>query len=1110
MPLTHFCVRALFASVAAHDIPPCSQQTRGHGIAGFQHRPRTQEVMQRDFTAAHRNFRFHFVSAFTIALLILVFCSKAANAQSECTPGSCVGSAITSGAAWDDTAGQLITAHGGQIVLVDGTYYWIGEVDTSGGEMAGINCYSSPDLATWTFVNDVLPVSTTIPDLEKSELVERPKILWNASTGLWVMWMHIYNSDSVGYATSPTVCGNYTYLGSSQPLGNPSYDIGSFQDTDGTAYLLSADYDLGIIVYQMASDYLSAVSIVDPKSTWGDYEGPAMFKANGYYFLIMSHETGWTANDDQYSYATSIGGPWSTPVDIATPNTLTYNSQSTYVLPVTGTNGTTYMYMGDRWTSNDITTSPYVWLPLIITGNQLSLPDYTEANNPTWYFDVPAGTWSAPPTPPTYSLSATAATVTAGNSTATSTVTESVAGGFDSPVTLTVSGLPPGVTAAFAPPSITGAGTSTLTFTAASNAPAGTSTVTVIGTPISGAVETTTLQLMVSANGPWTQLINANSGLCLTGITTEGGQLQQVTCSSSTLQNWEFSTEGSGFYISNENLPWVVDVSGQSTSNGGVVDNWVPNGGTNQEWTFTNEGNDLYVIKSVHKSTLCLDIAPGQLATNGGLIEQITCASPVPIHQEWKISAPVPLSMTITPTAPAAITYGADTVTLTATAKFVSGTIPASALVFEVNGGSQTPGTCTISGTTDTCSVTYSLADLAAGKYAVYVFYTGDTNYLAIFASTTLTVNKAASTTVVTGGTFPYDGTAHGATVSVSGAGGLSLTPAPTYSGSCTSAPVTVAQGSACTVSYTYAGDNNHNGSSGSALVSITPDAALSLQVSNTQLVYPGAANTTVCVSPPTHVAAAGSVQIVDGSNVLVTENLQGNGCAYWYISPGLAAGTHTLVAFYSGDINNHPEESATVAVTVNPVPVNLSASCWNSSFPYGANYQCTANASSNAGAVRGVLSATYDGSPLNAIPLSGGNAQLSLPLPVVGNHTLAISYAPQGNFAGAGPQTSNFTVTPAPVNIALSPSSWYSPVGSSLTFSVTISSWSAGPPNATGSVSFYDGSTLLATVPVKSNGGASYTINTLSVGSQTIKATYSGGTDYASGSNSVSITLAP
>jgi hypothetical protein len=725
-------------------------------------------------------------------------------------------------------------------------------------------------------------------------------------------------------------------------------------------------------------------------------------------------------------------------------------------------------------------------------------PDPTSAP----VYGVGATTGSSAESEPLFSLFATAASVTAG-STGTSTVTETVAGGFDSPVALTASGLPPGVTAAFNPTSITGAGSSTLTFTAASTAPAGTTTITVTGTPSSGSAITTTLTLAVLAAGSYTELINDQSGLCLSAVTTEGGQLEQVACSSSTLLEWQLSTEGSGYYITNEDKGWVVDVGGQSKSSGATIDGWVPNGGTNQEWTFTSNGSGSYTVKNVN-SGLCLDVSGASTSSGAGIVQN-TCNGAT--DQLWKLNLP-PATLTITPTA-ATATYG-GMATLNASAAFPAGTPPTGALLFEVNGGSQTPGTCSISGTTQTCTLTYSPGNLAVGSYNVYVSYGGDANYAASFTSTTLTIGKATSTTVVTGGSFPYDGTAHGATVSVTGAGGLSSTPTPTYSGSCTSAPVTVAQGSACTASYTYAGDSNHNESSGSALVIITPDSALTLQISNTQLVYPGAANTTVCVAPTTNVAATGTVQIVDGLNILETETLQGNGCAYWYISPGLAAGTHALVAFYSGDSNNHPEESATIAVIVNPVPVNLSASCWNASFPYGANYQCTINASSNAGAAQGVVSATYGGTPINAVSLNSGNAQLIVAEPAAGAHTLAISYAPQGNFAGAGPQTFNFTVTPAPVNIALSPSSWYSPVGSSLTFNVTISSWSAGPPNATGSVSFYDGNTLLATVPVSSNGGASYSTSALSAGAHTISASYSGGTNYATGSTSVTVTLAP
>ena len=82
-------------------------------------------------------------------------------------------------------------------------------------------------------------------------------------------------------------------------------------------------------------------------------------------------------------------------------------------------------------------------------------------------------------------------------------------------------------------------------------------------------------------------------------------------------------------------------------------------------------------------------------------------------------------------------------------------------------------------------------------------------------------IDKAPSITTVTGGTFVFDGFPHGATVTVTGAGALNLTPAPSYSGSCSAAPLTVAQGTSCTASYTYAGGPNHYGSR-SATITIT------------------------------------------------------------------------------------------------------------------------------------------------------------------------------------------------------------------------------------------------------------------------------------------------
>jgi hypothetical protein len=93
-------------------------------------------------------------------------------------------------------------------------------------------------------------------------------------------------------------------------------------------------------------------------------------------------------------------------------------------------------------------------------------------------------------------------------------------------------------------------------------------------------------------------------------------------------------------------------------------------------------------------------------------------------------------------------------------------------------------------------------------------------------------------------------------------------------------------------------------------------------------------------------------------------------------------------------------------------------------------------------------------------------------------------------------------------VNVSLTPSTWYTKVGTSVTFSSSVASWSAGPPNATGAVSFYLGATLLAAVPVNASGQASYTTANLPAGSDAITATYAGGANYASGSTSVTITL--
>ncbi|GAA0718190.1 hypothetical protein [Dokdonella soli] len=133
-------------------------------------------------------------------------------------------------------------------------------------------------------------------------------------------------------------------------------------------------------------------------------------------------------------------------------------------------------------------------------------------------------------TPPDYSLSASPASVsvTQGAS-GNSTISVAPVGGFSGSVSLSASGLPSGVTAAFSPANTTG--TSTLTLTASSTATTGTATVTVTGT--SGTLShTATISLTVNAGGGTPQQLFGNTGF-ESGVATPWSISSGALCSNS-------------------------------------------------------------------------------------------------------------------------------------------------------------------------------------------------------------------------------------------------------------------------------------------------------------------------------------------------------------------------------------------------------------------------------------------------------------------------------------------------------------------------------------------------------------------------------------------------
>lgn len=297
---------------------------------------------------------------------------------------------IYNGVPWFDDKGHIVNAHGACIVEDDGKYYLFGEYKTDSVNMfIGFSCYSSTDLVNWTFERLALPQQKDGP-LGPDRVGERVKVMKSPATGEYVMYMHTddrkYTDPQVGYATSKTINGEYTFQGPLLYEGEPirKWDMGTFQDHDGTGYLLMHHGD----IYRLSADFRSAADRV-VSGIPGSGESPAMFHEGGTYYLLSSGLTSWQRNDNMYHTAPSIEGPWTKQGVFAPEGTLTHNSQCSFVFPVKSGKQTQYMYMGDRWSyPRQGQAATQVWLPLKTKGTTLSIPTYWAAWDVTTFRPV--------------------------------------------------------------------------------------------------------------------------------------------------------------------------------------------------------------------------------------------------------------------------------------------------------------------------------------------------------------------------------------------------------------------------------------------------------------------------------------------------------------------------------------------------------------------------------------------------------------------------------------------------------------------------------------------------------------------------------------------------
>ncbi|GIH25342.1 beta-xylosidase [Acrocarpospora phusangensis] len=443
---------------------------------------------------------------------------------------------ITNGTQFRDTAGNVVHAHGGGMLKSGAYHYWFGENRNADNTFRAVSVYRSTDLLNWEFRRDVL-TRTSNAELNVAN-IERPKVIYNSSTGRYVMWMHKENGRDYGearaaVASSATIDGDYTYHGSFRPLGqHMSRDITLFND-GGTAYMISAadeNYDLHI--YRLTADYLNVASLVG--NFWNDAhrEAPAMFKRGSTYFLLTSAATGWNPNQAKYATASSVSGPWSGWTN--TGDGTTFGSQPAYVLPVQGTSTTSYLYLGDRWAGawgGPVNDSQYVWLPI-------TFPSATSMSL-SWH--------------PQVTIDAATGTVTGSGSTPSYRITARHSGKV-----MDLVGASMANNAEVKQYPWNGGGNQRWQFQ--------------------------------DAGGGYFRLVNQNSGRCLDvsgGSTADGANVIQYTCGGATNQQWQWAATGSYFQLRARHSGKCLDVTSASTADGADIQQYTCGTGTNQQWTRT-------------------------------------------------------------------------------------------------------------------------------------------------------------------------------------------------------------------------------------------------------------------------------------------------------------------------------------------------------------------------------------------------------------------------------------------------------------------------------------------------------------------------------------------
>jgi hypothetical protein len=491
----------------------------------------------------------------------------------------------------------------------------------------------------------------------------------------------------------------------------------------------------------------------------------------------------------------------------------------------------------------------------------------------------------------------------------------------------------------------------------------------------------------------------------------------------------------------------------------------------------------------------------------------------------------IAFTATITPTAPGA---GSPT----GTVQFMVDGSPAGSPINVSTGGGVT-------------TASFNIPSLAVGNHTIAASYSGDGNFTGSSAvALTQTVTKAATSTVISSSVNPAvtaQNLTFTATISVTAPGGGTPTGTVQFviDGSNAGSPVAVAElsASSATASFSttslavgthvitasYSGDGSFAASAATALTQTVGKAGTTAVVtSSASPSVSGQGITITATVTPSNgmnsVLPTGMVQfLIDGSpagSPVAVAGLSSGSATASFTTAGLALGTHTIAASYSGDGNFTASTASLFTQTVTKASTStvVSASVNPAAAAQSVTFTATVSvAAPGAGTPTGTVQFLIDGSPAGspvaaaAMSTSSATASFSTTSLAIGAHTIAASYSGDASFtASSGSLTGGQTITNKSLsNTVLSSSVNSSVFGQNVNFTATVTA-GAGSGAPTGTVQFVIDGTNFG-VPVSLTGGVatSSTISSLAVSNHSIQAIYSGDNAFASSTGALTQTVA-